>query len=70
MGSKNAYVGTPLAVTGDVIVVVINYRLGVLGFLADGPGKHIYIYIYIYIYIFCRLTFKNISFYTDPYLAA
>jgi len=49
MGSKNAYVGTPLAVTGDVIVVVINYRLGVLGFLADGPGKHIYIYIHIYL---------------------
>jgi len=37
-GSGSEYIGGPLAVTGDVIVVTLNYRLGVLGFLSDGPG--------------------------------
>ena len=39
LGSGMGTVGVPLAVTGDVIVVTVNYRLGVLGFLSDGPGK-------------------------------
>ena len=38
-GSKDGYLGATLAKHGDVIVVAINYRLGVLGFLSDGPGK-------------------------------
>ncbi|KAF6017686.1 CES5A [Bugula neritina] len=38
VGSKNGYLGTTLAVKGDVIVVTINYRLAMLGFLYDGPG--------------------------------
>jgi len=32
-GASNNYVGNPLVNRGDVIVVVINYRLGPLGFL-------------------------------------
>jgi len=42
-GAKNTYFGAPLAVTGDVIVVAINYRLGPLGFLSNGAGKKVYI---------------------------
>lgn len=38
-GSGSHYLASPLALTGDVIVVSINYRLGMLGFLTDGPGK-------------------------------
>ena len=38
-GSGNAYPGAPLAVTGDVIVITINYRLGAFGFLTDEQGK-------------------------------
>jgi len=41
VGSKNGYLGTTLAVKGDVIVVTINYRLAMLGFLYDGPGKRV-----------------------------
>ena len=37
-GSKNGYLGASLAKHGDVIIVAINYRLGVFGFLSDGPG--------------------------------
>ena len=33
MGSGNGYVGTELAAQGDVVVVSINYRLGIMGFL-------------------------------------
>ena len=32
-GSSNAYRGMALSVHQDVVVVTINYRLGVLGFL-------------------------------------
>lgn len=38
-GNGRMYVGIPLAVHGDVIVVTINYRLGALGFMADKHGK-------------------------------
>ena len=40
-GSRLELIPTPLAVHGDVIVATINYRLGVLGFLYDGPGMFI-----------------------------
>jgi len=40
-GAKNIYFGAPLAVTGDVIVVAINYRLGLLGFLSNGTGEKV-----------------------------
>lgn len=42
IGAKDVYLGAPLASHGDVIVVTINYRLGVLGFLSDGPGRKRY----------------------------
>lgn len=42
VGGGSIYNGAPLAVQGDVIVVSINYRLGLLGFLADdNMGKPI-----------------------------
>ncbi|MFX1281878.1 MAG: carboxylesterase/lipase family protein, partial [Promethearchaeota archaeon] len=39
-GSADNYIGIPLANRGDVVVVVINYRLGPLGFLylPDAPS--------------------------------
>lgn len=39
LGHRMQYPAAGLAVHGDVIVVTINYRLGVFGFLSDGPGK-------------------------------
>ena len=41
-GNKDIYPGAALAARGDVIVVVINYRLGVFGFLSEGKGKCTY----------------------------
>lgn len=38
-GFKDVFLGATLAKHGDVIVVTVNYRLGVLGFLSDGIGK-------------------------------
>ena len=38
-GTAIGYIGGPLATAGDVIVVAMNYRLGIFGFLSDGPGK-------------------------------
>ena len=40
-GSKDVYLGATLAKHGDVIIVAINYRLGALGFLFDGPGTEL-----------------------------
>ncbi len=39
-GSANNYDGIPLAARGDVVIVIINYRLGPLGFLylPDAPN--------------------------------
>src|SRR3954454_20088092 len=34
-GAMNLYAGAPLAARGDVVVVTVNYRLGILGFLAS-----------------------------------
>jgi para-nitrobenzyl esterase len=36
-GAGSIYDGAPLAVSGDVMVVTVNYRLGPFGFLALGP---------------------------------
>ena len=33
-GVMNLYAGGPLATRGDVVIVTVNYRLGILGFLA------------------------------------
>ena len=38
-GAKNFFPGASLAKHGDVIIVAINYRLDILGFLSDGPGN-------------------------------
>ena len=39
LGSKDVYLGATLAKHRDVIIVTINYRLDILGFLSDGPGS-------------------------------
>ena len=39
LGSKDTFLGATLAKHGDVIIVTINYRLDILGFLSDGPGS-------------------------------
>ncbi|XP_033099594.1 cholinesterase 1-like [Anneissia japonica] len=43
-GSEPEYDPTPLAVVGDVIIVTVNYRLGIYGFLVTGddeaPGNY------------------------------
>lgn len=38
--SGNAYDGSVLASFGEVIVVTINYRLGILGFMKPSVGEH------------------------------
>ena len=38
IGSGTGYIGAPLVATGNVIVVTINYRLGIFGFLSDENG--------------------------------
>ena len=38
IGSGTGYIGAPLVTTGNVIVVTINYRLGIFGFLSDENG--------------------------------
>jgi carboxylesterase type B len=37
-GQGMAYDGSSLSVTGDVIVVTINYRLNIFGFFATSDG--------------------------------
>lgn len=38
-GSSNIYVGDVLSASGDVIIVTINYRLSILGFLSSEDGQ-------------------------------
>ena len=40
IGSAEMYPGDDLAITGDVIVVTTNYRVGVMGFLSSGEWRH------------------------------
>ena len=37
-GSQPGYDGMPLVAVGDVIVVTLNYRLDILGFLTTGKA--------------------------------
>ncbi|KAF6018152.1 NLGN2 [Bugula neritina] len=37
-GAKTWFLGAPLAVAGDVVMVTFNYRVGPFGFLSEGPG--------------------------------
>ena len=41
-GSGNGYIGTQLAKQGDVVLVSINYRLGILGFLDLSSFSEVY----------------------------
>ena len=41
MGSGQCFILPSLALTGDVIMVSINYRLGILGFLAPTKGMYV-----------------------------
>ena len=38
VGHRMQYIPAVLASHGDVIIVTINYRLGIFGFLSDRPG--------------------------------
>lgn len=40
LGSARAYTGAHLAAQGDIVVVAINYRLGVFGFVNFGDALH------------------------------
>ena len=37
-GTGSSYLGAPITTYADVIIVTINYRLGIMGFLSDGKG--------------------------------
>ena len=37
-GTGSSYLGAPITTYADVIIVTINYRLGIMGFLSDGEG--------------------------------
>lgn len=39
VGSASLFDGSAVAAIGDVIVITINYRLNILGFLTPGPDK-------------------------------
>ena len=39
IGSRSIYIGAGLATHGDIIMVSINYRLGLLGLLFDEFGR-------------------------------
>ena len=39
VGSGIGYPAGILAAIGDVIIVTLNYRIGVLGFLSQGEGR-------------------------------
>lgn len=62
--SGNPYDGSVLASFGQILVVTINYRLGIL-------GKSIYLHIYLYIPIFIYYTvgivlMYSLKHYTHP----
>lgn len=46
MGTGNIYDGSVLASYGDIIVVTVNYRLGVLGNYIHTVKYDIYIYLF------------------------
>jgi len=55
-GAKTWFLGAPLAVAGDVIMVTLNYRVGPFGFLSEGPGK------FPELRLFCMREFYCLSF--------
>lgn len=61
-GAGSTFIGTPLAVMGDVVMVTFNYRIGMLGFLYDGPGMCSYttatIYVLLWSVNFCKVFSK------------
>ena len=40
IGTTEMYPGEGLAVHGDVIVVSMNYRVGVMGFMTTGENRY------------------------------
>ena len=54
LGHRMQYIPAVLAEHGDVIVVTINYRLGIFGFLSDGPGT-----VSVSFLLLCQGTYRH-----------